>query len=196
MPLKDQEAYCTAQFQLAGSQHTSVITCGLSNFAGESANAVELAWRTALAATGRPFELSNILVGWTFAKTTALVNNAGVETYFETVINAAGTKVGQGVPTNGAVLVQKNTGIVGRKYRGRMYVPPFYFIEGDVDMAGVINSTPLTAYRALWAATFTELAADLHEPCILHLDTAEARTLCTSLTVSNLLASQRRRMRR
>lgn len=195
MTVPDHFGLATAQFQLTGSTHTSVITCGFINADDETASAAEVDWRTALSSAARPFALANIASGWTFYKTTALVNISGVETYAEHVINGVGTKSAAAVPVNSAVLVQKQTGILGRKNKGRMYVPPFYFLEADVDMAGNIAATPLAAYQALWASCFTDMQSFGISPYILHSDPLLAPTPVVSLTVSSVLASQRRRMR-
>lgn len=185
----------TAQFQLSGTTHTCVITCGFINADDETAVQAELDWRTALSSASRPFALANIAAGWFFYKTTAIVNIAGVETYAEHVINGAGTKVAAAVPVNSAVLIQKQTGVLGRHNKGRMYVPPFYFLETDVDMAGNIGATPLGAYAALWNSAFTDMQTTGINPYILHSDPLLAPTPVTSFTVSSVLASQRRRMR-
>ena len=80
----------------------------------------------------------------------------------------AGTATGPALPNNAAWIVEKNTGRGGRRGRGRMFIPgpP----EGQVDAAGVINTTYLagaqTNINSVFAALPAPAVPDLTSPVI------------------------------
>lgn len=116
---------------------------------------------------------------------------------------ATGAGSGNYLPQNTALLVQKRTDSGGRRNRGRMYVP-LILGESAVDNVGVIQSSQVTALNASME-TFLDIlntggTGDFPAapPYILHSDetgTPPPPTLITSLQVSNVIATQRRRLR-
>jgi hypothetical protein len=174
-----------------------MITVGVENSATLSATAVGNACRAAFFSTGRPFELNKIATGWSYVGDETNIMEAGVETFDIHTVSNAGTKTAAAVPINAAVLVTKSTGVAGRRNKGRFFVPPFYFLEADVNMAGVIDATPLAAYQTLWDAAYADMIGVANvNPVILHSVSEVAPTPVTGFQVSGLMATQRRRMRR
>lgn len=115
------------------------------------------------------------------------------------VASVAGTTVGNAPANNLAILVQKFTGLGGRRHRGRMFFPPG--IETQVSPAGILNSAALTA----WGTALPELLPGggvhtafgfLGDAQLLHETGSQTPTTITSLAVSTKCATQRRRMRR
>lgn len=101
------------------------------------------------------------------------------------------------VPSNCALLVQKNTALGGRRYRGRFFAPPSFLNEGAVDQSGNIVPANVTALQAQWEAVRSGMVADQMEPVLFHQGaSAPAPTPITSFTVQAQIATQRRRMRR
>lgn len=101
------------------------------------------------------------------------------------------------LPSNCAYLVKKNTSIGGRRNRGRMFLPPFMDIEGNVSPTGTITSN-LSTLQARLDAFYTNLTAatpglDL-SPVLFHSD-GGSPTPVTGLTLASLIATQRTRMR-
>jgi hypothetical protein len=184
------------KFGLSGSSHVSIITLGVQNADSNNAADVGSAIRSAFFSTSRPFALANIATGWSYLGDETNVMLAGVETFDVHTVSNAGTKSASAVPINAAVLCVKNTGVSGRRNKGRMFVPPFYFLEADVDMAGVISPTPLAAYQTLFNSAWSDLDTNNVPPVILHSVSEVAPTIITSFTISGLMATQRRRMRR
>ena len=110
-------------------------------------------------------------------------------------------------PVSNAILVEKRSGLSGRRNRGRMYLPAA--LEAEVAWDGRINST----YQTLWQGnmddflTFLQGVDALAEPVILHSKgwdgnteppdpgNAPAPTVITSFSVKNLIGTQRRRIR-
>jgi hypothetical protein len=102
---------------------------------------------------------------------------------------------GQPVPPNTALLVRKGTGIIGKHFRGRSYIPGLPASATDSAQANV-RTTPLAAYQADATAWLTALTAETSPMYLLHRSLAVAPTLVTDLGVEALLATQSRRLRK
>jgi hypothetical protein len=148
-----------------------------------------------LRASGRPFLAANFSSRWRYlgvecTRMTATGPITGVA-----VQNLIGTTSLSTVPINCAMLIQKNTARGGRKGKGRMFVPCFGFSESNVDELGVITTGTVASQQALWSSAFTALAASDVKPALLHSD-GSAVDLITSITVKQIIATQRRRLKR
>lgn len=197
MVLPNGYGFYRIKFGLSGSSHVSMITLGVKNDSELDATSVGNGCRAAFFSTSRPFALANIATGWSYLGDETNIMIDGVETFDVHTVSNAGTKTAAAVPINAAVLVTKATGVAGRRNKGRFFVPPFYFLEADVDMAGVIGATPLAAYQTLWNSAFTDLQDVAGLPAyILHSVSEVAPTRVTAFNVAGLMATQRRRMRR
>lgn len=98
-----------------------------------------------------------------------------------------------------AVLVQKRTTRIGRRFRGRWYVPPVRVAEASVDYMGNIAPADFATISApIFVTTSSMLAATTYKPCLLH-DTGESTppppTIISSFGVQTKMATQRRRLR-
>lgn len=118
----------------------------------------------------------------------------------QTVASTVGGSSGLTLPQNCAMLVQKRSGLGGRRNRGRMYWPPP--AEAEVDVAGVVTPTATTAYQTAaddyMAALVAAFGSDVGQMVILHDESLgiSTVTVVTDLVVSNIIATQRRRLRR
>lgn len=112
--------------------------------------------------------------------------------YFSPVPGAA---IGATPPVNASLLATKSTGIVGRKYRGRMYVPNALFKETDIDQMGNISS-PQFAFWVTACNTFLDEMNDgaLGGAYLLHSDLTAPNAI-TSFIPRQKMATQRRRLR-
>lgn len=117
-------------------------------------------------------------------------------------VNTVGTMVGGGgVPTNTAALIGVNTNLLGRQYRGRMYLPPAYWKGTDVDSTR-LNNTPYTGLSDMvnqWKGK-VQLSSAVYTPYLLHAppkagDTP-APTPIQNWSLQQSLATQRRRLLR
>lgn len=123
-----------------------------------------------------------------------------IVTYSETT---TGSSSGQKLPSNCALLVDKNTGIGGRKNRGRFFLPGI-LNENQVDMNGVIQPGVVGAFQTA-ANTFLDTLntttvppADPNTPMtILHNagGVVPTPTPVNSLSVQGIISTQRRRLR-
>lgn len=139
---------------------------------------------------------------WTFVLAHALLKQGSNLYSADSVHNTPGT--GGSQPTNTAnlaMIVQKKTILAGRKFRGRMYFPPFSIVDADVNNAGVIDSSVVSSlqgqvddFRSAWEGKDSvEHLNLLHTATIA--EPAPDGTTVTDWTVEALCGTQRRRMR-
>jgi hypothetical protein len=115
----------------------------------------------------------------------------------ETIIPLPGTGGSAGtLVQNTTCLVKKLTGVPGRQFRGRCYVPPISLAEVDVNNTGMIDPTTLSTIQTNWSSFTGALSASgsIEELYLLHTD-ATAPTEITSFQVEGQVATQRRRLR-
>lgn len=130
---------------------------------------------------------------------TARVGPDGQGLTFEAPRNDRGTYAGNALPPNCAALVQKRTGLGGRRNRGRLYLPGIP--EAAVGPAGLLIGTYPAGASAEVQGWFTALAAvgGISEPYLFHttdpLTAGIPPTIITSVTLAPKIATQRRRLR-
>jgi len=107
------------------------------------------------------------------------------------VEDRAGSQAGEGAPPQVALLIQKITGLAGRKNRGRMYVPGVIATTQGGGWGGTFISD--TQGRA--NTFFTALGTASADMVILHNNQLDTPTPVTGLNVVALSATQRRRIR-
>jgi hypothetical protein len=119
--------------------------------------------------------------------------------------NNGGTGSGNSakLPQNCALLVSKNSGVGGRRNRGRFFVPAV-LNEGGVSNVGVIDSTLLNGFQDVCDEFWSQLAeptavgATPTPMVILHNGSGvgvPAPTTVLSLTADPTISTQRRRLR-
>lgn len=195
MDVPPNHARLTFTFTLTGT--TRIYQTSLDMKQGTSVDAANFLTiaRPLFTGTNRPFSAGFILAGMTLAEVKcSWVNSVGtLFTAIDTTV-VTGTKTGNGMSINTSVLLRKNVAPAGRKFRGRMMLPPLYFIESDVTQAGQIDPTPLGLYSTAWALTYSSLALD-YQPVLLHSDGFTTPTLITSFTVLPRVGTIGKRMR-
>lgn len=105
-------------------------------------------------------------------------------------------------PINCTLLMSKRTAFVGRKFRGRSYLPNMWCAENLVDQMGNLSPEAVTTWQGI-VDVFAEgpgmgepgfLTATAPYAVVLHSD-GTTPTRITSLTAQGQMATQRRRMR-
>lgn len=114
----------------------------------------------------------------------------------EKLTTIIGTGTETVMPPNCAVLVNKVTGLGGRRNRGRFFVPPYYPPEGSVDSNGVLNPTAVTTVRDRWVDFLTRLGTAGLVPVMFHNTAPFLPTPIVGIAVNPLIATQRRRLRK
>lgn len=122
-----------------------------------------------------------------------VANNGAGLVVFENIFETAGLNPIDLIPINSAALVQKHTALGGRHGRGRSYVPGV-LDGGLVNQAGSLESGLVTVITDQFNAFMAACVASEMIPMLLHSD-ATAPTQISSLSCSNRIATQRRRVR-
>lgn len=99
------------------------------------------------------------------------------------------------LPANCATLIKKNTGRVGRRHQGRIFLPGMVGIT-NTSSGNTIQSTKLTELQTAVTSWFAAMDTGANNMVILHNEPGSPTpTPVTSLSVDGTLATQRRRMR-
>lgn len=138
---------------------------------------------------------ANMSTGWSAGTLIATVQTPTGPLTFETGTAVAGTAVATTLPNNCAVLVRKFTNLGGRRNRGRMYLPPAYLPEANVNQVGTIDPAVVTTIQGHMASLEAQLVAVDLAMVVLHSN-GGTPAFITQLTVQPKLATQRTRMRR
>lgn len=109
--------------------------------------------------------------------------------------NRQGTNMAGAPPTNCAVLMNKQTNVGGRRNRGRAFLPPVKPGEADIDPAGVISGTQLTALQTAYDGAFAALPVYNMTPVLFHGSAPFTPTPITGFAIQSIIATQRRRLR-
>lgn len=118
-------------------------------------------------------------------------NDVGPSGEYTTPAVGGGSDVTGGAAIS--LLVQKKTGLGGREGRGRLYMPGLG--EGSVDPGGDVVSANLAVFQTNWDAFLTEIETVSNGMVLLH-NSLTAPTPVSSLVLSGVVATQRRRQRR
>jgi len=133
-----------------------------------------------------------------FAGAKVVMNVGGTLVGAESGVGAGvGAASGEPGLVNASVLVRKNTGLIGRRHQGRMFLP-------GVRESGSNDGANLTTGElVLWAGVVNDLfdamsdGTELLQPVILHDESlATTPTVVNSFQTQSLLATQRRRLRK
>lgn len=149
-------------------------------------------------------EVSEVLKGQadnevTMGDVVTLVGDDGPPSRYVSITGGSGGGgSGEVCPPNVALLFQKQTGLSGRRYRGRAYWP--FVFEAAVSQAGAVAPAHITSWTTtlgLVLALFNGAEGlNLDGMVLLHSQAPSLPTPVTSLTISPWAATQRHRMRR
>lgn len=196
MPLVIPAGHAQLRFvmSLLGDPEKMITTIGVQHTATNLAGMVAVcnqafdAWRVRMLPHISNFYQLDKVVG-------SFGPSPGSVTAESTAAVAVAGNAGAALPQNNAILIKKRSGQGGRKHQGRMYVPGL--AEGAVNNTGVIDTAVVTAWQNSANNFLADMiaAADINACVILHND-ATLPSEILQLTVDNLLATQRTRLRR
>lgn len=134
---------------------------------------------------------------YSFDQLITLVGTGGVPARFVTQGAVAGNRSGATeITPQVAMLMIKGTGLSGRRYRGRNYLPAPQ--SSDVNELGVLSATVLalanTACVATTSALNTPAVVNTEGQVLLHSEEPSTPTLVTTYSPSSVCATQRRRL--
>jgi len=110
-------------------------------------------------------------------------------------VSVNGTGSANPTTPNVAMLVTKRTARGGRQGRGRMYFPPIFFGEADINPAGQMGQVFVDVISGHLETFRTELIDAENDMVLLHSDPSLPPDPVLSLTLQPLVATQRRRLR-
>lgn len=189
-------------FELTGDPEPMVITCGHKIDSGSGGNGPDSpnTLLTAFAANWMS-EMSN---QYKLVSCTSYVGQDGGSpaVYVSTLGPYPGENSGSVVPQNTAYLIRKRTDVAGKRGRGRFYLPGVR--ESVVDQAGNVHPDQVTAINLAASNWYDDLTSSpgltYYPPYVLHrsegIGIEPAPSAITSFRCENIVATQRRRLRR
>lgn len=189
-PIPAGYGIATLKFLRSGADNPDVVTHGyVWGLADESADDDALAIANAWLAS---FPAADMLIEYTMVGVHVLRKVGATLEAGDKAESVEGTVNAPAAPPAVAARVTKRTALAGRKFRGRMYLPPAFLSDDNVDSAGVIDEATLGSLQTDADLYFDALVAANRAMYLLHLDES-APTLCTSLFVRTTVGTQRRR---
>jgi len=196
MPTPPGFGDCSLRFTLAGFLRPAYITFGI-DASGTNPNLV--AGEVYTAATAASSLMSQMDSTVTLVESIVRLGTDGGE---DLVGNATGSTVGGltggAPPPNVAVLAHKRTARGGRRGRGRWYLP-WYMSANDVGEDGVIIEAKRALKQSALNAFTNNLSTGGNPLVVLHnpgISSPGAPDVVTSIVVSNVVGTQRRRLGR
>lgn len=124
------------------------------------------------------------------------VKNGPIDTgpFIEVSVGEPGTIASQALPNQACVLMRKNTALGGKKHRGRSFWPGG--CENQTDGAGLLTDAALLAWQGAVEDFYIAVSAAGYQPVLLHTLGTDTPTPITTVIVQQLLATQRRRLRK
>lgn len=111
----------------------------------------------------------------------------------------AGTRDTANAPINCAIIMNKNTSTLGRKGRGRMFLPGM-LAEGQVGLSGGLNTATRQTYDEIFGNILDALTTGSEDyspmvPVLLHSDPDDDPSVINSFTTAPLCGTLRKRIR-
>ena len=183
-------------FTLDGSVKIFQTVFMVSNGTNTTAADVDTMMRTCFAGTGTPFAAASMYIGFTLAKSEAWFASGGDVFYHLNEAPIVGTKAGSNAsPINTSTLIKKNTGLSGKRYRGRHMLPNLTVAENGISQAGIIDTGSLAAIQTLWTTAFAAITATNSDLFLGHSVSEIAPTQITSLQALPKVGSMPHRIR-
>lgn len=189
--------FCKFVFRLAGDPEEQIVTFGFNPTTGiEDPDALAADIKTAWTGTDHfwlPTAVSNTL---TFVRIDVITQDDTNAYQGTASVNSAGSRGTQPPPSNCTLLVRKNTGLAGRKNRGRMYWPAGMMLASDIGANGQLDtSSVVPTLQTRLTESMSDMVTGAGITMVILHDSAGLPTPVTSCVVQSVIATQRRRMR-
>lgn len=151
----------------------------------------------AATATGSLCTASTMDQNWVFDGVDTYQNDGGtIHGGSSAGTPVTGTHTGNGdkLPVGVTYIAKKRTPRLGRKYRGRMYLPCLNAGSTNVSVTGAIDPTKVGQLQSILNNFYTALQASATKPYLLHSNSDDVPTIITSFVQSDTIATQRRRL--
>lgn len=164
-----------------------------TNTAEENAQRI----RDALTFTGSLLSVVNYAAGTYFESVYVLEHALGGFRSAEVPVHILGTRSGAGVaPPQTALGMRKKTAFVGKRRRGRIYLPAMFLLSTDYTEGGRLAAPRQSTINASAAIALTQLNVAQVGMYLLHTHPDDAPDSVASLEASSILRTQRRRLPR
>lgn len=187
-------------WQADGSNRTATNTFGFKNNGLFDAAGCLSNVSSALHSATRPYNVGLVSDTWKLISQYCLINLVGTPSSATTFPGQQGTAGFVPPSPNVSVVVNKHTNFAGRAFRGRVAVPAFTIDESEIDEAGNIDSAVLSAMQGYWNSALSAMSTNGVPMYIIHgpdkTGVTPSPTIVDSVSVSGLVGTQRRRLRR
>lgn len=142
------------------------------------------------------FSASSFSSAATFSEVYMLRNVAGDLQSAIAPANSIGTRPSSSnlMPPNVSVCIRKRTALVGKKFRGRIYLPSIFLNDTDVDNYGNMEGARVSDLNGLAGQTLTKLAAADLPMVLLHAESPLLPNVITALQCAPTVSTQKRRL--
>jgi hypothetical protein len=189
----------TQTFTVTGGAHKQVITAGFANVGAQTAFNCRVNLSNAFNGAGGLTEPSQYDSSLTQVQTYVLLNTGGVLTSDLSTVAAVGTATFNTPSPGTSIVILRRTAMAGRQYRGHIALPAGFIDETEVNEAGFLLPGTVTSIQTKASFTLGRMTTLLVPMVLLHSPPLSgplpAPTAVTSLSVTNLVGSQRRRLR-
>lgn len=192
--------FCNAHYLFSETGDPQVMSCARAWKVDTPGSANLLAEQLAegFATDGDGWGTNNMFDQWTFVGVRVTVGNDGPPIIGEFLPNIVGTASSTNTPPqNCSVLFKKTTGFGGRKFRGRLYLPPINLSEASVNNVGMLTSGYISDAQAAmdrWTTNTGALVDGFDGECLLHSG-SEDPTQPVDVFIESQIGTQRRRLR-
>lgn len=180
-PFSGQTQICTYGFQNNGAATDPNEIAELHNINWQGATGIYLA---SAASDSSQFTKTNVYV----QQEIGLVGG-------EFVSNTNGTRSSQPPSPQVALICKKRTALVGRRYRGRMYLPAALLTQANVGPSGIVDAGALATIQSRCDSFLSGLSTIEYPMVLLHTHAPFTPTVVSSLQLEQLIGTQRRRVR-
>lgn len=134
-----------------------------------------------------------LLAGWDLISFTMEDNVSRFEQTFE----SPGTAGGNAASPQVCALFKKTTGLRGKRFQGRAYIPAGYLDDDDIGISGLIGEPKFTDLQELIDGVLGDIAAAVGpgQIVLFHTHADDAPSPIVGFSLEQTVATQRRRLR-
>lgn len=188
-PIPDQYGIATIKMLRTGAASPDVVTFGYSmDGVVQSADADAVGFKDHWIAN---FTAATTINSYTFIGVHTLRKQGAVLEAGDSVVSIVGTVAASATSPAVAVRVTKKTAFAGKGKRGRVFLPPAFISETNIDINGVIDTATLASLQTKCTGFFNACLPD-KRLVLLHADGSDPDDII-ALTARSTVGTQRRR---
>jgi hypothetical protein len=192
----DGYANAVIRWSAAGKDISS--TLGLENLGTfTAAQMADDLYGSLVVSTGGLCKATNMFSAYRFNGVDVTSNLGGVMTGASSSgPTVTGTVSSSDVPLNSTTCIfKKKTALIGRKHRGRLFIPCLQIEDAGIDPSGAIGSIAQSIQNATMQHSFVAMQASTFSyPVLLHSDPTLGPDRLTALEIAGTVGIQKRRL--